>query len=41
MSKYLRGERVLNVDQLDAPCFALHLDIAAVVREAGEALPKR
>jgi predicted transcriptional regulator len=34
MSKYLRGERVLDVDQLDALCFALHLDITEVVRDA-------
>ncbi len=36
MSKYLRGERVLDVDQLDALCFALHLDITTVVRDAAD-----
>ena len=34
MSKYLRGERVLDIDQLDAFCFALGLNIVDVVREA-------
>jgi transcriptional regulator with XRE-family HTH domain len=34
MSKHLRGERVLDVDQLDAICFALGLSITAVVSEA-------
>ncbi|WP_148666430.1 helix-turn-helix domain-containing protein [Cryobacterium aureum] len=34
LSKYLRGIRVLDVDQLDDLCFALHLDITEVMREA-------
>ncbi|MGY4859490.1 helix-turn-helix domain-containing protein [Cryobacterium sp. AP23] len=34
MSKHLRGERVLDVDQLDAICLALGLSITAVVSEA-------
>lgn len=34
MSKLLRGERVLNVDQLEDLCFALGLDIGDVVHAA-------
>ena len=34
VSKYLRAERVLNVDRLDALCAALGLNIVAVVSEA-------
>ncbi|HEY9266135.1 MAG TPA: helix-turn-helix transcriptional regulator [Microbacterium sp.] len=34
VSKYLRGVRVPDVDQLDALCDALGLDIAAVVATA-------
>lgn len=34
VSKYLRAERVLNIDRLDALCAALGLDIVSVVSEA-------
>lgn len=34
MSKYLRAERTMNLEHLDAACRALGLDIVAVVREA-------
>ena len=34
ISKYLRAERVLNIDRLDALCAALGLDIVSVVSEA-------
>ncbi len=37
ISKYLRAERVLDIDQLDALCFALGLNIVTVVREAEHA----
>ena len=37
ISKYLRGERVLDVDQLDAICFALGLNIVTVVSAAEQA----
>lgn len=34
VSKYLRGERVLTVDELDALCSTLGLKIATVIRVA-------
>ena len=34
VSKYLRAERVLTIDRLDALCSALGLNIVAVVSEA-------
>jgi transcriptional regulator with XRE-family HTH domain len=34
ISKYLLANRALNVDELDAICSALGLDVVAVVREA-------
>ncbi|TFC92024.1 MULTISPECIES: helix-turn-helix transcriptional regulator [Cryobacterium] len=41
MSKHLRGERVLDVDQLDALCDALNLQIVDVVRSAQAAARRR
>ena len=41
VSKFLRGERVLNVDQLDTFCFALGLNIVHVVREAARSADLR
>lgn len=34
VSKYLRGERVLTVDQLDVLCLALSLSIGLVIESA-------
>lgn len=36
MSKYLRGERSLNIDELDAICTRLGLSIVDVVSRADE-----
>ena len=33
LSKYLRGERVMTVEELEALCRALDLDLVEVVRE--------
>lgn len=34
MSKYLRSERTMNLEHLDAVCAALGLDVVEVVRAA-------
>jgi DNA-binding Xre family transcriptional regulator len=41
LSKHLRGERPLTIDELDALCMALHLSIVDVVRRADYASPDR
>ena len=41
ISKYLRAERVLTIDRLDALCTALGLDIVDVVREAVQTRARR
>lgn len=37
LSKYLRGERTMSIDELDAMCLALHLPIVKVVSRANRA----
>jgi transcriptional regulator with XRE-family HTH domain len=41
MSKYLRGERSMLLDDLDEVCFALGLSIVDVVERAARAAPDR
>ena len=41
ISKYLRVERVIDIDRLDALCAALGLDIVAVVHEAVQTRARR